>query len=406
MMNKNKVMNWLALGWLLRAVGVGAFPAISRTISSTSPGQQTQPPRHSLRTPTEIRPFENLFSSTVATRNKASNVGLQHLQLLTNKRLVYRSVIPLFQSPQTETLSKTGSSTSYSSFSSSGTTRHINSNKSQHQRERQQQERAGASARSWLPFVIPSNPIVSRGAWRRWSKQAVLVAEDVQEARERCAGAALRLVRNFWWMLPLWSLSLVPLYTVAVFQALPETPHFWKLVSMEQVLTAWIAPFLASNASYYVAAAHLFFRSAAGKQQYQLRLQPQLQEQPQPQPQQYSNSNGNNKSLALWTLSAGTVSTIFHTVQSLGHYRAAEALCFIDHGVAGTAVLHFWHVCGAPSRRTWALGAAGLACLACPGDLYPALHSLWHGLSALTAVVWARDAEAAGQPTAETATAE
>jgi len=354
MADHRKGMNLLATGWLMWVASVGAFTSIS-TISSPV-GQQS---RHPLRTPPmEIRPNENLFSSSILTRrSKPSNTNLQHLQL------PKQSLIPLFQSSRTETLSTTGSN--IASFSPSTT------------RQKPQQQHQQQPVSSWLPSR-PSNSVVYRRVLRRWSKQAILAAEDVQDAWERCSSAALGFVKNFWWLLPLWSLCLVPLYTVTVFQTLPQTPHFWKLVSMEHVLAFWIVPFLASNASYYMAAAHLFCGGASGKQQ-----------------QEQQSSSDSNKSLALWTLSAGTVSTIFHTVQSLGYYRAAEALCFIDHGVAGTAMLHFWHVCGAPSRRTWALGTAGLACLACPGELYPALHSLWHGLSALTAVVWVRDAAAA-----------
>jgi len=89
-------------------------------------------------------------------------------------------------------------------------------------------------------------------------------------------------------------------------------------------------------------------------------------------------------------LTAGTVSTVFHSVQALGPHSLAECLCFIDHGVAISSIFYFWFKCGRPSRRTWLLSLAGLATLSFT-EGYAWLHSVWHLLSASAAVVWARD---------------
>ena len=88
-------------------------------------------------------------------------------------------------------------------------------------------------------------------------------------------------------------------------------------------------------------------------------------------------------------LSSGLISTVFHTEQALGSYALANSLCYIDHAIAGTATFYFFHTCGLPSKRVWALGVAGLACLAIPHPAYAWLHSSWHFLSAGAATLWA-----------------
>jgi hypothetical protein len=95
---------------------------------------------------------------------------------------------------------------------------------------------------------------------------------------------------------------------------------------------------------------------------------------------------------AFWILTSGLVSTIFHSVQAMGGYGGtlAEALCYIDHGVAGAAVFYFWNICGRPRRHTLHVSAAGLVALALPlRPGYAWLHSLWHLLSATAALLWA-----------------
>ena len=333
MMNNHSVKTRVLLvGWLMAAAGTVAF-----TSNNLAPQHSSSHFRGPLRIPPngEIRLVENLslFPSSSSSPNSKSSLADDKR----SHRSRRTSLIPLYQSSRTETLTATGTT-----------------------RPRVQlPSRSLSIDTSWLPL---SN-------WRSCSKQAILLVEDAQDALERCTSAVSGVIKNFWWLFPLVSMSMVPLYTMTVFQSLPETPHFWKLVSMDHVVRDWIAPFLISNVTYYMAAAHLFFST-----------------QQRPHQQEASDT------LAFWILASGTVSTIFHTVQSTGDYRIAELLCYFDHGVAGTAILYFWHTLGAPSRRTWAFGVSGLACLACPGHvLYPALHSVWHALSALTAVVWVRD---------------
>ena len=98
--------------------------------------------------------------------------------------------------------------------------------------------------------------------------------------------------------------------------------------------------------------------------------------------------------LGLWILTAGLISTVFHSVQALGSYSVAESLCYIDHGVAISASFYFLDTCGLPSKRVLALGLAGLAALAFTYPSYAFLHSSWHFLSAAAATKWAIEGHA------------
>jgi hypothetical protein len=221
---------------------------------------------------------------------------------------------------------------------------------------------------------------------------AQTLAQTTERTVELMQDAAMTSVRNFWYLVPS-GLCFVPLYTWAAWQALPVTPAVWKLVNMDFVwrtgagALSVVAAFLASNACYFLAAAYLLQKGGV-----------------LPVPPFISTTGSDSKpttivppSLGWWVLSAGCMSTLFHTVQAVGDYRVAEALCYLDHGVAGTAVLFYLYTCGRPSGRALLCGGAGLITLAFPAaalcpPAYTWLHSLWHALSALAAVLWAVDA--------------
>jgi hypothetical protein len=83
------------------------------------------------------------------------------------------------------------------------------------------------------------------------------------------------------------------------------------------------------------------------------------------------------------------MSTIFHIVQAVGDPLLAEALCYLDHGIAISGGLYFWHICGRPSKTTLAIGSVGIVALCLPlRPGYAWLHSAWHFLSAAAAVAW------------------
>jgi len=216
------------------------------------------------------------------------------------------------------------------------------------------------------------------------TSSAVLSLQAVKECVDQICQVFKNAVTNYWWLFPL-TLCLVPVYTKAVLQTTPVTPDFWKLVSLDflhhshpATATTTISAFLLSNISYFLTGAFFLLRNNNNNNNNDTQ----------------SSSSSSLTAAGYWVLLAGSMSTVFHTVQAVGDYSVAEALCYLDHGVAGTAILYFWRTFSHPSRRTTALGLAGLVALASPSSnaVYAVLHSLWHFLSAATAVVWAMDA--------------
>jgi hypothetical protein len=206
----------------------------------------------------------------------------------------------------------------------------------------------------------------------------------------------------FWYLLPS-LLCLVPVYTLTVWQTIPVTPDVWKLVNMDFIWWYYtqkhhaisvIFTFLASNASFFIAALYLLKQSGASKTDFSTAAQMTAADTAAAV---LNRSKQMPSSLGYWVLAAGVMSTIFHTVQACGNYRIAEALCYLDHGIAGTAICHFYNRCGMPSLRTIVSGIVAFIILAFPITSihlpsYTTLHSLWHTLAAITAVVWANDA--------------
>ncbi|GAX09245.1 hypothetical protein FisN_17Lh288 [Fistulifera solaris] len=177
-----------------------------------------------------------------------------------------------------------------------------------------------------------------------------------------------KLATRYWWSIPL-TLCAVPVVLGPV-----STPPFWKMVQVDYI---WECPdaalvigaFLGSNLSYFLAG---------------YRIMNEL-------PPRRNRLFCPYGCLAFWIWAAGLVSTVFHAVQSMGHATLpyAEALYYVDHGIAGAAVFYFYHICGLPNRNALALGVAGLLCLALPlRPGYAWLHSLWHILSAAAALMW------------------
>lgn len=176
------------------------------------------------------------------------------------------------------------------------------------------------------------------------------------------------------------TLALIPPFCVAFYQTHPTMPSFWPLVKLDSVVHSPYAAiilgtFLLSNVAYFISGAYLYLRYHP--------LAPKHNEAT-------SSSSVRDPLLGGAVLTAGTVSTLFHSVQALGPQSLAECLCFIDHGVAISSVLYFFRTCGWPSWRTWILSVAGIATLSIH-EGYAWLHSVWHLLSASAAIVWARD---------------
>jgi hypothetical protein len=181
------------------------------------------------------------------------------------------------------------------------------------------------------------------------------------------------IAKQYWWTFPL-ALCFAPALMHTICQQPISTPNFWKMVNLQFILKhspdakMVVQFFVGSNIAYLGAGSFLLHRFPGGRVL--------------------------KRGLGLWTLSAGLISTIFHTIQAVGDYSVAESLCYIDHGIAGAAVLYFWKTCGAPPMtvKFWSITIAGLAALSLPiHPGYAWLHSTWHFLSAYSAILWAMD---------------
>lgn len=196
-----------------------------------------------------------------------------------------------------------------------------------------------------------------------------------------------RILASSWWMLPM-TMCLVPLVCKLALNVEASTPHFWKLVDLNFVhglphSAVTLSAFLASNIAYFASGLYLLIKSTSqafktttmGRLTTISRLLPPLTK---------------TSALGYWVLAAGIMSTIFHTVQALGDYAVAESWCYLDHGVACSAILYFYKICGPPARGAMSLGVPGLLCLiVTPPQSYAWLHSAWHFFSASAAVAWA-----------------
>jgi hypothetical protein len=185
---------------------------------------------------------------------------------------------------------------------------------------------------------------------------------------------ALEFLRKSWWILPM-ILALVPLYCVFVKGTCATMPDWWQVVKMDYIKKSQNASlvvgcFLFSNISYFLAGTYILNRFPFQKEGNIY------------QPTRFS-------MLGVWMLVAGLVSVIFHSVQALGSYTVAEALCYIDHGVAISSSFYYVDTCGLPSRLTLAIGLAGIVALVLTYPGYAWLHSSWHLLSAVAATRWA-----------------
>jgi len=173
---------------------------------------------------------------------------------------------------------------------------------------------------------------------------------------------------NWWCFVPVILTFLQTMRCILILNTLPGMPSFWPMTqcfSNHIISPTVIAVFLLSNIPFFVCSAILFREN---------KMHPTM--------------------LPWLVLSAGTISTIYHSIQAMGSPTRllAEAFCFIDHGVAFTAGLYFIKMCGMPSIATLFFGVSGLGFLTCyPENIYPLLHSVWHLLSSLTILSWAND---------------
>ena len=235
--------------------------------------------------------------------------------------------------------------------------------------------------------VASSSSFVSWRSWRIPSMTLPVISIPLLVTQFRFLGTMGRnILRNWWWSSPM-ALAALPACNWALFQKALLTPEWWKMTCMEYIRHSpdclWVVSvFLLSNISYFLVAACFFGttkETSAPDSQFTVSLGGETREV-----STYSD-------LGVGVAACGIVSAFFHTLQAMGTSAWAEAACYMDHGFALTTFLYFWRVCGSPfqRKRVWITGVIGLGALAVPAKPgYAWLHSSWHVLSAVTALLW------------------
>ena len=247
----------------------------------------------------------------------------------------------------------------------------------------------GVNVSAFQRIVSYSQPTIRGQAIDASSKLSDVVATKKGKLAVRRMASALSttlesssdLLRQSWYALPM-CLALVPLYCTFWAKTYARMPHWWPVTNIDYIVASGnggpvIAWFLFSNIAYFAAGSYLVQKFPPTKQGPWLLV-----------PTRYT-------MLGLWVIAAGLISTIFHSVQALGSFAMAEALCYVDHGFAISACFYYWETLPRPSRRVWALGFAGSVALVITYPGYAWLHSTWHFLSAAGATLWAVEGHAA-----------
>lgn len=218
------------------------------------------------------------------------------------------------------------------------------------------------------------------------------VVRRMPSALSTTRDTSIDLLLKSWYALPMF-LALVPLYCTFGAKTCARMPHWWPVINIDHVMASGnggpvIAWFLFSNIAYFASGSYIVkqFPPTMTKQQGPWRLLRCAV------PTRYT-------MLGVWILAAGLVSTIFHSVQALGPYTMAEALCYVDHGFAISACFYYFETLPRPSRRVWAFGLTGIATLVITDPGYTWLHSTWHFLSAAAATLWAVEGHASQNET-------
>jgi hypothetical protein len=253
---------------------------------------------------------------------------------------------------------------------------------------------------------LRQSSIVAIGLLTEYAKDSCTYVGQCSAAS---VAAGKNLVKTSWWASPMFA-CLIPVYHALVLQQGASMPHWWRVFPMENL---WASPdaiaivgfFLLSNLAYFLASAYLIAMfppvssasttttsvASAESQAKMGRLSTMLSLRPT-----------KHTGLGLWVAAAGAISTLFHSFQALGDYGIAEGLCYIDHGVALTAIFYFWRVLGRPSPATCVVSLAGLVTLVLTHPGYAYLHSTWHLLSASAAILWVTQSPAGAAMSSDT----
>jgi hypothetical protein len=136
------------------------------------------------------------------------------------------------------------------------------------------------------------------------------VTTSVSRALASVARGIGTVFRRGWWCLPM-LLAVVPLYSSFVLGTPASMPSWWPLTRMDHILKSPYAKliigiFLGSNISYFVSGSYLLLRETGALKH--ATLPKTLKGYPL---------------LGVLVLAAGSVSTVFHSVQALGCFQLA-----------------------------------------------------------------------------------
>lgn len=204
------------------------------------------------------------------------------------------------------------------------------------------------------------------------------------------------VIQQSWWCVPMAGLISVPLYSAIVHGSYATMPTWWALQNVGYLrnMPALCLTFLGSNIFYFLSGLLLLNRISipiGGGENSNSNDDILNEHQTIVKKGAFFHTSRHFPLLGWSVLTSGAISVVYHAFQALGNVGLAESLCFVDHGMALSSGFYFFHKCGLPSLKTLAIGVPSLGLLACPGDMYPVLHSLWHVASAGTTVSWALD---------------
>jgi len=230
----------------------------------------------------------------------------------------------------------------------------------------------------------------------RKSKQTQSLFQHLKTIVSASLVGARFAISTSWWCFP-FTLTVYPLFHFLASGKPATSPSFWSMPILSSLIHSpsagvVIGGFLLSNISYFLSGLYLLDVIPRLDVRWEAPSKRKLTVKTEPGP-----GFRDNPLLGIMVILCGVCSVFYHTFQTIGpqYHAVAETFFYIDHGFAISTILYFLSLFGVPSRKTMAIGSAGLLMLATGGlrgaEAYAWIHSLWHFFSAGASVSWAHD---------------
>ena len=230
----------------------------------------------------------------------------------------------------------------------------------------------------------------------RKSKQTQSLLQHLRTIVSASLVGARFAISTSWWCFP-FMITVYPLFHFLASGKPATSPSFWSMPVLSSLIHSpsagvVIGGFLLSNISYFLSGLYLLNVIPRLDVRLEAPSKRKLTVKTEPGP-----GFSDNPLLGIMVILCGVCSVFYHTFQTIGpqYHAVAETFFFIDHGFAISTILYFLSLFGVPSRKTMAIGTAGLLMLAAGGlrgaEAYAWIHSLWHFFSAGASVSWAHD---------------